>query len=90
MCTVSWFLLRWTRRARGQALLAGMLGGVAASFLLMIASMLVLAALWKEILEAATLTALCVYLVYRFFDAFQTSTLSGSSRPAVGGGSRCR
>ena len=89
MAGVSHWPFRWARRVSGQAVLAAMLGGVLLSFGIMAAAMLALASLWKPILEPAALTALCVYLVHRFFDAFQASTLSGSSRPAAGGGSPC-
>ena len=75
MCASSGLILRWASRARGQAILAGMLGSVAASFVILIAAMLILGKTWRPALEAASLTALATYLGYRFIEAFQFSAL---------------
>jgi O-antigen/teichoic acid export membrane protein len=92
MVAVSASLLRFARRAKGQAILAAMLGGVAASFVILVSAMVALAATWREVLVPASLTALGVYLTYRFVDAFQlgggASPLSRGPREAVCGGDK--
>ena len=87
MCLVSHFLLGWAKRAQGQSILVAMLGSMLASFGIMITFLVLLAHSWKEILTPAALSALVLYLVYRFLEAFQAQKLSGSS-PHIGGGSK--
>ncbi len=88
MCSVSGFILRWASRARGRAILAGMLGSVASSFLILIAAVVLVNIYWRPALESATLTALATYLGYRFVEAFSFASLVRAEQPARGGGSR--
>jgi len=69
MCATSSILLGWARRASGQAVLAAMLGSVLASFVIVAVAMVLMARLWPEILPAGALTAVVVYLAYRFVEA---------------------
>ena len=86
LCGVSVFLLGWARRANGQAILAAMMGSVLASFLILAASMVLLGLLWPELLRAGAITAVVVYLAYRFAEAFQGSRSRGDrSSGAIAG-----
>lgn len=82
MCAVSAALGAFTRRLRGQAVLAGMLGSVGAGFAIMALAMVLIARWWRPALDAASLTALATYLGYRFASVLQ---LSASPRTARGG-----
>lgn len=66
-------LIQRARAASPRLLPATMLIGVATSFLLMAGFMFLVAALRREILVSSTLTALAVYLIYRFVEAFEVS-----------------
>ena len=79
LCAFSYFLLRWARRASGQAVLAAMLGSVLVSFAFILVSMIVLAAVWREILVPASLTCVLVYLSYRFCEGLQSNPVRETS-----------
>lgn len=81
MCGVCAYLEGLTRHLKGQAIVAGMLGGVAASFALMALAMVLTSRLWRPGLEASALTALATYLGYRFVATYQLSALSCSRPP---------
>ena len=86
MCLVSHFLLGWAKRAQGQAILVAMLGSMLASFGIMITFLVLLAHSWKEILTPAALSALVLYLAYRFLEALQAQKLGApGKKTAVGG-----
>ncbi|HZN57002.1 MAG TPA: hypothetical protein VFD71_02925 [Planctomycetota bacterium] len=70
LCGITGALMAWARRSSGQALLAAMLASVFLSFILMAVAMVAISRLWREILPAASLTSLAVYLVYRLTDSF--------------------
>src|SRR5262245_48533812 len=80
MCLVSHFLVGWAKRAQGQAILIAMLGSMLASFGIMITFVVALAYSWKEILTPAALSALALYLAYRFLEAFQAQKLSAPGK----------
>ena len=65
MCGVSFFLLRWARRARGQAIVAAMMGSVLASFVIIAVSLVLLGLLWPDLLRAGALTTIAVYFAFR-------------------------
>ena len=73
LCAVSYALLVWARKAKGKAVMAAMLAGSLTSIVLILISILLLAAFWREVVEPAALTAVVVYLAFRFLDVFQVS-----------------
>ena len=87
MCGTSGGILRWASKARGNAIVAGMLASVTASFLLMGLGILLLNLYWRPGLESATLTALAIYLGYRYVEAFRFASFARVTQPTGGGGS---
>ena len=73
LCAVSYLLLVWARKAKGKAVMAAMLAGSLTSIVLILISILLVAAFWREVVEPAALTAVVVYLAFRFLDVFQVS-----------------
>jgi hypothetical protein len=57
-----------------------MYGGLLASFALMAAFILAVAQIRRDLLEPASLTALALYLTWRFLDVFQLQVRDGSGR----------
>ena len=87
MCGTSGGILRWARKAEGRRIVAGMLAGVTASFLLMGAGVFLLNRYWRPGLESATLAALAIYLAYRYVEAFGCASLASVTQPTRAGGS---
>ena len=88
LCAASYFLLVWARRAKGNAVMAAMLAGTLTSVVLMLISILLVAAFWREVVEPAALTAVVVYLAFRFLDVFQVSkSISTKQLESPAGGS---
>jgi CHASE2 domain-containing sensor protein len=83
LCGVSLALNLWARRAKGNALLAAMYGSMLASFGLLIAAMILLRKWVPDLLTPAILTALAIYMAFRFTDAFRVAKAPG--RTANGG-----
>jgi len=87
LIAVSGFFSRRARSSEGNAMLAAVYGGVIASFVILIASMIVVHFLWTEVLAPVTLTAFGLYLVYRFADALSSwPAPRGSGEAAASGG----
>jgi uncharacterized membrane protein YgcG len=84
MCGVSFALLGWARRGSGQALLAAMLGSVLASFVIIAVAIVLLNFVWPELLRGGAITAIVVYMAYRFAEALQGSGSSGSGSSGSG------
>ena len=100
LCGVSAALVARARRSeKRNALLAALLGGIAASFAIMIVFLVVLAALRRDLLAPAALSAVGAYLTYRFAEALETSRIesisaqrdrgSATGGPAFAVGGRC-
>ncbi len=80
LCAVSYLLLVWAQKAKGKAVMAAMLAGSLTSIVLILISILLLAAFWREVVEPAALTAVVVYLAFRFLDVFQVSKSISSKK----------
>ena len=79
LCGVSAALVARARRSENKnALLAALLGGIAASFAIMIAFLVVLANLRRDLLEPAALSAVGAYLTCRFAEALETSRIEST------------
>lgn len=87
LCAVSYFLLVWARRASGKAVMSAMLAGTLTSVVLMLISILLVATFWREVVEPTALTAVVVYLAFRFLDVFQVSKSISTKQiePSAGG-----
>jgi hypothetical protein len=64
-----------------------MLGGIAASFAIMIAFLAVLAHVRRDLLEPAALSAVGAYLTWRFAEAIEASRIESGRAPRDGGSS---
>jgi len=79
LCGVSTALVARARRSQNKnALLAALLGGIAASFAIMIAFLVVLASLRRDLLEPAALSAVGAYLTCRFAEALEVSRIEST------------
>jgi len=88
LCGVSAALVARARRSEDKnALLAALLGGIAASFTIMIVFLVFLAYLRRDLLAPAALSAVGAYLTYRFAEALETSRIESGRAPRDGGGS---
>jgi len=87
LCSVSYAMTCWVRRARGPAIVTAVFGSTISSFVLMLVAILLVSRYWNELLFPAALTALFIYLSFRFFDIFQTARQlnTGRSRSERGG-----
>jgi hypothetical protein len=90
LCGTSALFLRWARRASGNAILAAMLGSTLASFVLLAAAIIAVARVRREIVVPAALTALAIYLAYRFSEAFEWQSSASRARLAGPGGGDAR
>lgn len=77
MVSLSALFMRRARTAGGNALLAAMYGSVLASCAVLITTLLVLHYVWPLAVRTTVLTALAVYLVYRFTAAFDAWPVAG-------------
>ena len=88
LCGVSAALVARARRSENKnALLAALLGGIAASFAIMIVFLVVLAAVRRDLLAPAALSAVGAYLTYRFAEALETSRIESTRGQKSGEGS---
>jgi hypothetical protein len=73
LCLVSHILWSRARTAAGHAIVTAVMAAVVASFALLIVAVFAVYFLWPEVVQPVALTALAVYLVHRFAEAFQAS-----------------
>jgi hypothetical protein len=85
MCGVSFGLMAWARHVRGNALLGAMLGGAIASLVILAVAMVIISSVARERLATAALTALAVYLAFRFAEAAFERRAPLGSQPLHGG-----
>jgi len=79
LCGVSAALVARARRSENKnALLAALLGGIAASFAIMIFFLVILAYLRRDLLAPAALSAVGAYLTYRFAEALEVSRIEST------------
>jgi hypothetical protein len=90
LCGTSALFTRWARRASGNAILAAMLGSTLASFVLLAAAIVVVARVRRDIVVPAALTALAVYLTYRFAEALEWQSAASRARLASPSGGNAR
>jgi hypothetical protein len=90
LCGTSALFTRWARRASGNAILAAMLGSTLASFVLLTVAIVVVARVRREIVVPAALTALAIYLAYRFVEAFEWQSAAARAHLAGPAGGNAR
>lgn len=78
LCLMSRFFTNAAHAAKGYTLQTAMMGGLIATFGTMLGALIIVRFTFPEVLECFALTALAVYLVYRFAAAVDAGRNLGS------------
>lgn len=79
LCLVSQYFSRAAQKAEGHAVISAVLGGVIATFLLLIGSVVVAQMAWKEGAASFSLTALALYAIHRGLHLAASKHVAGGS-----------